>query len=138
MSAKELFEKAFNNVNTKEIKFDHNWSNGTGYFDFAVIGDHVPTVPSGTMVKTQTPHGRKIIIIGTILGNVVVFQRYDGRDDIYVLNTTTNISHGGWFESGRLDDRQMSIAVGEYGDGLDNIGNRIKQIYDACKKTKGI
>lgn len=129
-----LFQKVFSNTEIETIPFNPKWSNGTGYFDHAVEGDEAPVLAPGRIVKSATPGGRKILIVGTPIGNVVIFQRYDDRDDIYVMNTTTLIMHLGWFESGRLDIRQMSIALGDYGDCLDNVGFKIKQINDACKK----
>ena len=129
-----LFQKVFSNTKTETIPFNPKWSNGTGYFDHAVEGEEAPVLAPGCIVKTATPSGRKILIIGTPIGNVVIFQRYDDCEDIYVKNTTTFIEELGWFDSSRLDIRQMSIALGDYADGRDNIGFKIKRINDACEK----
>jgi len=55
------------------IDFDADWKNGTGYFDHAVDC----FVAEGQVVKTICPTtARRIILIGTVLGTVVVFERY--------------------------------------------------------------
>lgn len=133
----EIFNKVYDNPAIQTIPFNKDWSNGTGYFDNAVAGIHAPVIPAGEIVKSVTPGNRKILIVGTPIGNMVVFQRYDnGQHDVYVYNTTTVIEHSGWFEGTRMDERQMVIAIGEYGDGMDNIGRTIKRLGEACKRAQ--
>lgn len=63
-----------------EITFNPEWSNGTGYFDGAVTASI--EAPS----KSSDQHGRKIFIIPTLVGNVIVFQRYAGDEDVFASN----------------------------------------------------
>lgn len=71
------------------IEFNRNWANGTGYFDHAVRGEHAPVLKAGEIVcaKAPLPDNRKILIIGTPCGNVVLFRRYTTRHDMFATNT---------------------------------------------------
>lgn len=140
----ELFTTTFNHPNTLEIPFNREWSNGTGYFDAAVSGPAAPIVQAGLIVKSKTTTGRRIMIVGTRLGNVVIFDRYDGQsekpdDAIFCFNTTTAVSEGGWLSDGSsgrvIDFLELSTLLGQYYDGKNNLGYRINQIYSACQKS---
>lgn len=71
-----LVERNFKSVLEKiafEVPFETEWKNGTGYFDHAVDC----YVPEGRVVKSLCPTTkRRIILVGTVLGTVVVFERY--------------------------------------------------------------
>lgn len=85
MNAKQVLNAVFAQSSIKEIEYNNAWSNGTGYFDFAVKGENAPTLKVGEMCKSQTPFGRKIVMVGTNYGNVVVFGRYDDEDSSIVV-----------------------------------------------------
>ena len=70
------FEKQFNSIKTT-VEFKETWKNGTGYFDNAVFDKEINEIS-----KSTDAHGRRIIIIPTMVGNVVVFERYKGGDVI--------------------------------------------------------
>jgi hypothetical protein len=131
----ELFTKAFEKA--RQIDFDPKWSNGTGYFDFASQGDAAPKVGNGKMAASQTPTGRRILIIGTRLGNAVVFQRYDNRDDVFVCNIPPQIKHGFCIFDGALDENNMIKLVGD-GITIRNIGDRLDDLYVAIKRNQPI
>lgn len=136
----ELFTNAFDKI-TKTIPFNRAWSNQTGQFDFAVYGEHAPTVGNAQAVKAMTPSGRRIIIIGTRLGLLVVYDRYaqqqPGGDKahkaVFARNTTSAVEHGGWFHNPTFDDIEMAVAVGDEHE--ENLGRRIEQLHSALKKT---
>lgn len=66
------FAKLIANV-AFEIPFEPEWKNGTGYFDHAVDC----YVPEGRVVKSTCPTtNRRLVLVGTVLGTVVVFERY--------------------------------------------------------------
>lgn len=141
----QVFTKAYNECK-RDLPFNPEWSNGTGYFDFAVYSKQgvitAPKLGNGEMARSNTTadgSGRRILIIGTRLGNMVVFDRFteqgenqkDAARAIFVYNTTTSLKNGGWFNSGALDVWGMEIAVG---DGADkNIGWRLEQLASAMK-----
>ena len=71
----------------REIKFNNNWANSTGYFDFATGGDHAPKLEKGEIVKSKSADGRLLVIKCVEPGkNVVLFQRYVARRDCVVIN----------------------------------------------------
>lgn len=136
----EVFGKAFAAI-PKEIEFNRAWSNGTGYFDHAVSGENAPHLKSGEIVKCNTPGNRRLIIIGTRLGNVAIFDRYScqnidvEKDGIYVYNSTSAFDEGCWFEKTSLSEADLSLMFGEFGRVEYNIGWRINQLYESMKKN---
>ena len=137
-TANTVFTYVYNNCR-REIPYNPAWSNGTGYFDFAVYGDEAPQIKKGHMARSVTDGGRRILIIGTRLGNVVIFDRFSeqvGKENaVFVTNVTSSFHQGGWApSSGALGPFDIEILTGgEYPN--ENIGWRIEQIYGACKRT---
>ncbi len=89
MNMHELFLKVYNSIK-QELPFDHEWSNGTGYYDgaaSAVLDGH-----EGTMYRSVDPHGRKIILIKGENGNDIVFERYALEDNWAEIPICGNIS----------------------------------------------
>ncbi len=82
---------AFNDVwNTaRKVDYKSAWANGSN-FDHAVIGEHAPVLKNGEVVasRTPSPNDRKLVIVGTPMGNVVVFQRYTDREDLLCYGAT--------------------------------------------------
>jgi hypothetical protein len=81
------FEAAYNEA--EEIEYKAEWNNGTGYYDHAAEGNHAPKLEVGQIVKAHSPYpnNRKLLIVGTELGNVVIFERYTaGAHGVYVWN----------------------------------------------------
>jgi hypothetical protein len=136
MSKQETFSAVFNDASVESIEFNSHWSNGTGYFDFAVYGEHAPRVPPGKVVKCMTPGNRRMVVVGTHLGNVVVFDRYAGNErGIFVYNTTSSIERTGYIRNHSLQDDDMVVILGDVCDSA-NIGERIKAIFEGCQKAE--
>lgn len=135
-----VFTEAFNKC-TKEIPFVKEWSNGTGLFDYAVYGDRAPKLGNGELVKSVSPGGRRILFVGTRLGNLVVFDRFAEQAPgqkaagkaVFVRNTTSVINEGGWFSEIALDDYEMELAVGS--DDKVNLGKRMDMLWSAFRKA---
>jgi hypothetical protein len=90
------------NFPLKEVEYRPEWENSTGYFDHAVT-DHslAQQIPEGTLGWSRDPHGRVLLIAPTLLGNVVVFDRYAaGPNWVVVSNVPTALRpvlpHGQW------------------------------------------
>lgn len=119
---------------TKAVPFNPKWSNGTGYFDYAVLGKEAPLLEAGDTVCSEDPKGRKIIIIGTLLGNAVIFQRYSNRNDIYVCNTSTTMHHYNNYKlGGMLNEDALEYAFGYQVTSqmlLGNVGQRLQLIKE--------
>lgn len=131
----QIFTKAF--LKARQIEFNPKWSNGTGYFNGAEHGEDAPVVGNGKTVGAVTPGGRRILIIGTRLGNAVVFQRYDNRDDVFVHNLPLELKHGfAVFDNALKEDSMLSLV----GDGMSirNIGDRLDDLYVAIKRNQRI
>ena len=139
MSAHDLFVEQFSKL-TQEIEFNPKWSNGVGFFDFAVHGEHAPTVPRGTAMKSTAPGGRRLIVIGTRLGNVVVFERTvatPGKAKPHIVyNAPSVITNGGWiYEPLKpLEEFSLENLIGS----IDhvNIGRQLEDLFSAMKKSE--
>lgn len=125
----QLFNEVFDKVTT-EIEYDAAWENGTGYLNYAVHGGNAPKLPEGELAKATDPDGRKIIIIGTRLGNIVVFERYSnkGDDAIYVTNAPSELKD--FICSGRVNYESMVMLLGSgYNPNKDNIGKKLSKLF---------
>lgn len=132
----EVFTKAYT-ATVKELAFNKEWSDGAGMFDHGVYGEHAPKLANGEIVKSITPGKRRILFVGTRLGNLVVFDRTmpnigGGNTASFAYNTTAALVNGGWFSGPRLDAYEMELAVG--GEAAGNLGWRIEQIVKLANK----
>lgn len=108
----------------KTVQFDESWNNGTGYLDGAVRAD-LGLAPGETATSTD-PHGRRIVFVGTRLGNVVVFERYKDRD-VIVSNMPTVVSKITGARGDLSDDQCAQIL----GGGVGNVGRDIEELLNA-------
>lgn len=76
-------------ANAKEIQFDKNWKNGTGYLNGAVSAD-LGLVP-GEVRSFVDDHGRRGVVIGTRVGNVALFERYTDDRGVIVFNAPEEV-----------------------------------------------
>lgn len=96
------FELAFQKL--REIPYNPNWANGTGYFNGCVT-DH--TVREAA--RSTAPDGRRIIIVPIRAGdmNIVFFERYTNtKEHIIVHHPTYNL--------GRKSNRAMFIPTSHH------------------------
>lgn len=129
MTAIKAFNFAFNKA--AEIEFNQNWANSTGYYDNAVSGEHAPKLEIGQVVKATSPmpNNRRILIVGTPLGNFVAFERYSGGDNgVIVYNASKNFGHSFAGMLGRpLTEQNIQWLFGhEWSD--SNIGKWLNQL----------
>lgn len=138
-TASSIFTAAYNGI-TREVPFQQEWNNGTGYLDGIVKHDF--NLPEGTMLKcfSGVVNRRRIIIIvmpeGS--GNVAVFDRFtDGHGEVFVHNMPTPVAQLFDYNS-NLNDTQMAEIIGElrflgeeYGN---NIGFRIAKFFDGITR----
>lgn len=135
----KVFTAAFNGC-TKELPFDRAWSNGTGYFDHAVKGEHAPKLGIGEIVKSVSPGGRRVMMVGTRLGNIVVFDRFakqgEGQPDahkaVFVRNAPKAVERGGWYADKALDDYEVALTFGDEEDPT-NLGQCIEALWEALQ-----
>ena len=99
------FKSRFNAIQTF-IPFKPEWHNGTGYFDALT---RYPLQP-GDIAKMRDENGRRIILMGTRFGTVVVFDRYKDQTDggVYVVNHNGNPLFKLIFGSGAITGDTMA------------------------------
>ena len=138
------FVSAFANTNTT-IDFNSAWENGTGYYDHAMRGKHAPVLVPGEMVKTVSPSGRRILIIGTRFGNAVIFDRYtDTNSKVVVGNIPSQIEELflGSAIGGNIaqDDVTLVMLLGDpkFAASIPNIGQRIENMFASWDKKAKI
>ena len=139
MTAHDLFLKHYDQI-TNEIPFNPLWNNGTGYYDGAVEGGNCPVLKAGEMAKciSDSPNCRHIIIVGTVLGNVVVFERFTGgQSEVLTYNCSMSMSSTGLIHSsGALSFCDVSLILGD-GDKFqssNNIGILLGKITHALNR----
>lgn len=121
-----IFNKAFLNSCVEEVTFDPSWKNGTGYMDGAISAD----VAIGELRKCRDDYGRRLILIGTRLGTVVVFDRYPDQTDggVYVTNSPKGSIFSILLSGSSVGEDEMIRLLGPWGRVDQNLGWAIEQI----------
>ena len=120
-----VFNKAWGEIE-KEIPFNDTWKNGTGYFDNAVS---MVQLTAGSIAKSTDDKDRRIILIGTRWGTVVVFDRYTGQEEggVYVTNSPRNKLLKLIISGSAVSETEMINLLGPWGDISQNIGAVIEK-----------
>lgn len=128
-AADSVFSRVFDDSQVASIDFNPSWANGTGYFNSATRGKHAPSLTPGQMVKATDNNGRRIILIGTRFGNVVVFDRYAkaSGEQVFVTNAPSSVTVKSLIERGAVSEEGMFTLLGCPGT-TDNIGETIEAI----------
>ncbi len=137
MSASQYqFSRAFDRI-SNVVEFNEEWNNGTGYMDNLVHSG--PKLSAGEQVKCTTPNNRRVIITGSPVGNIAVFERYSAvdkidqgteRSSVIVYNAPDPLR--GLLGGTSLDEGQVMLALGTPGN--DNLGAMVKRIVDTATK----
>lgn len=69
----EMFQRAFDSTGAR-IAFSMDWKNGTGYLDGLVQAD--VGLRAGEVACAVDDFHRRVLVVGTPVGNIVVFERY--------------------------------------------------------------
>ena len=77
------FDKVYESTK-KKVPYDSKWENGTGYLNG--LCNEMLGLKIGEVAKTVDGAERKILMMGTPYGNIVIFQRYTGKDYPIVCN----------------------------------------------------
>lgn len=125
---------------TKEIPFNEEWNNGTGYYDGACKGADKVILEIGEMAKciSPMPNNRKMIFVGTPVGPVVVFERFTGgQNDVFVHNDAHHYISQLVQHDSPLSRKDLGSFLGQPWDkGSSNIGNRIDRILKLLPKSE--
>lgn len=129
------------NIVQKEVPFDPSWANGTGYFNGAAL-DTLPGVEVGEIVRSRANVGadkRRLLIVKTRFGNVVLFERYNAPDGVLtgpiVHHEPRLVKLMGVFDpaSGPLTLKEVIDALGDCNCNM-NVALRIEQFFNAMRK----
>lgn len=140
----KIFNDAFADltINADILPFNPLWSNGTGYFDNAVDGRHAPALAEGRVVTsvqtTENGTGRRLIMIGTCYGNVVLFDRYNGEGSVIVYNVPQALEQlfmGSMCSGAQSEDQLLTLLGNKF---YDNVGERLRNAakFHAWRQTK--
>lgn len=120
----------------RPIAFNPKWANTTGYFDYAVEGPDAPEVEIGKPARARDQHGRHILLIGTPVGNVVVFQREAAADSHMVLNAPRAVEQlfDGQVYCGPQTEDSLKYVIGRYS--WSDVGARMRDFIATIMKSK--
>lgn len=129
--ANATFTAAYDRIST-EVVFNPSWKNGTGYLDNAVHDLQITEI-----CKTVDNANRKVVIIPTPVGNVVLFERFtDGDRGIIVSNAPRAIEKlaFGMDLGSSLGDSALAFYLGDEW-GTPNIGGRLDEFFRIAKSS---
>lgn len=125
----------------KDIAFDPEWSNGTGYYDGAVNAE-IPELQVGEIGRSRSPaaNNRRILIVKTQFGNVVVFERMTPAEDDTIkgpitINMPDLVRHSEMI--GTEGSLSMEQLVDIFGNGVGpvyNVGIRLREFMSYAKQ----
>lgn len=110
-----------------EKPFDQSWS-AKKYFGGLVDGSN--DLPPGEVFRSTDPEGRKLLVVGTAIGNVVVFQRNPKVPEMYGINSSEWFKALGLTDSVSVGVADMNRILGPWGLG-NNVGVLIEKIGEA-------
>lgn len=124
----------------KEIPFNEEWNNGTGYYDGACKGSDKVVLEPGELAKSISPmpNNRKIIFIGTPVGTLTVFERFSGGENgVYVHNAPHHFVTQLIQPQSPLNAHDMISFLGQAWDkGDSNVGMRINRLLKLLPKSE--
>lgn len=87
-AASAWFEKVYDRV--LKIEYNHNWATTDTLkaYQGAVHGRYAPNIAIGNVVRSESPMGRKLLLMGTELGNVVVFTPFLYTHEVLFANAS--------------------------------------------------
>ena len=113
-NAQDIFTAVYAHESVREVEFQLDWNNGTGYFDNLVDADL--GLKPGQLARFNTGPGnnRKGIVVALPGGkNVVIFERYTaGQGGVYVSNAPRAVAEAFNLTS-RVEDAAMARAFGQ-------------------------
>lgn len=130
-----LYNSIYHQVQ-QQIPFNPNWESQCGYFNHAVEGPHAPKIQTGQIVKsiTPSPRCRRILFLGTLLGNVVIFDRFnEGKRGTILVSCSTVVAQLVPALGSELSEDSIRHLLGEWVNGV-NHSNFGMVVNDASMK----
>jgi hypothetical protein len=130
----EFFDSNFKRLLKEQpIRYSISWKDMDDYFSLAVQGQYSPDLLGGEMRACTDDKNRKMIFIGTPLGNIIIFQRYVDTEGI-VLNAPEKIKKllAGVIEAGYQTQESLYALIGNETSsyGFPNIGTRLSSLLE--------
>lgn len=125
-----IFNATFNRPEVIDVEFNPAWNNGTGYFDAAVFSEVPGLYTNGRVGRCFDDSGRRLLIIKTRFGNVIVFDRFSHQTDggVYVTNSPVNPLIRLVVSGSSVGETEMIALFGGWGILEDNLGFAIEKI----------
>lgn len=119
------FQETFDKIE-KTVDYDPIWNNGTEYLDGAV--KHVK-LASGEMAKAVDGFKRRVILVGTVFGTCVAFERFSPKDDQRSNAIVSNVPRPcrALVRDGRMDEDTF---VHNFQYETSNVGTKIDMILN--------
>lgn len=139
-----LFNRAYNQI-AHDVEYDRKWSDGKGYHTpFSEHQNQFDQHEAGSVFRVLTPGDRRMIIVKTPYGAMLIYERYipnDKRGQFLVVAAPPlledvykrHFSAGGFKEP--LDLQAASILLGETDVTAENIGFKLVEIQGRSLKT---
>lgn len=130
--------KRFENVLSiipQPVAFNPNWRSAGDRYDGAINAK----VPTGKVVKSVDPEsGRRLILIGTDLDTVVIYELYspNAKGSSFALVYNANAALDFLLGGSRLSIAQFSLAVTDY-DIKQNIGVSLQTLNHRINRRTG-
>lgn len=132
----KVFQRTLAHKATKSLAFNPEWLDRHGRPVHAVRGEIAPKLGLGEIAKTCCTHNRPMLIVGTMCGNVIVFQRYADNTETFVFEApqaVTNLFSPTLVHVGKMNEEEILLVLGnvEYAEQSPNIGTRLSVFLNA-------
>jgi len=133
-----IFSETFKSEKIKTIPYDKKWEAPEGELSSAICHSNL-ALASNRMLKCRDPNGRRILIIGTSFGNVVVYDRQSGENKKgeFVSMTGSSKLLQAVVRPGEVTEQGMLAILGNrsLGGGIENVGNVTYDIADELSRN---
>ncbi len=136
---KYRFNEVFDGPNNGSVGFDQSWVYGSR-FENAVDGEHAPFIPSGMVFTSVDNQNRKLLIIGSPVGNIIVFELYSpiegGKNEglQYSVDLPKKINDILGPHNILIDAEILFRILGSEKGAKDNIVNKLSTLFEDWKE----
>ena len=126
-----IFNNWYNSIK-EEIICHPTWM-AEDHFIHACEGMYVPILTHNQAVTSIDPLGRRLVILGTLLGNVVVYDKHPRQTSVSMNASKLLLSaYSGILFRGNQNDEKLKLIIGTKAL-YPNIAEKIKYIKDMSK-----
>lgn len=128
----ELFSSAYRKA--KPIEFNAAWIGDLGHLDFIVDSPVAPKVIHGKIMRSDTPMGNRVLIIGTKVGNLAVYDFGDANetDKLFATSMSPALQQIFMLQQDVSTLEEMESILGNVLL-VENVGVRIDNLLKAIK-----